>query len=64
MLLKKCQVHTVYHGIESLSLLGPKIWDLVSVVLKQLENLDSFKSKIKNYVSFECPCRLCKTYIQ
>ena len=45
---EKRKVHSVYHGTESLSVLGPKIWDLVPVELKQ----------------FEFPCRICKTYIQ
>ena len=59
-----CQVHSVYHGTESLSFLGPKIWDLAPVEFRQSDSLDSFKLKTKNWVSFECPCRLCKTYIQ
>ena len=50
---EKRQVHSVYHGTDSLSFLGPKIWDLVLVELKQSENLDSFKLKIKNWVPFE-----------
>ena len=58
------QVHSVYHGTESLSFLGPKIWDLVPLESKQLENLDAFKLKIKKLIPFECPCRLCRTYIQ
>ena len=60
---EKPQVHSAYHGTELLSILGLKIWDLVPVELKQLESLDSFKSKIKNWIPSECPCRLCKTYI-
>ena len=44
--------------------LGPKIWDLVQVELKQSKSLDFFKLKIKNWVPFECPCRSCKTYIE
>ena len=59
---EKRQVHSVYHGTKSLSFLGPKIWDLVPVELKQSDSLDSFKSKIRNWVPFECPWRLCKTY--
>ena len=58
------KVHSVYHGTESLSFLDPKIWGLVPVGLKQSETLYSFKSKIRNWVPFECPCRICKTYIQ
>ena len=61
---EKRKVHSVYHGTESLSFLGPKIWDLVPVELKQSETLYSFKLKIKDWVLFECPCRICKTYIQ
>ena len=61
---KKCKVHSVYHGTESLSFLGPKIWDLVPVELKLSETLFSFKLRIRNWVPFECPCRICKTYLQ
>ena len=50
---KKCKVHSVYHGPESLSFLGPKIWDLVPLELKQSETLYSFKLKIRNWVPFE-----------
>ena len=31
---EKRKVHSVYHGTESLSFLGPKIWDLVPAELK------------------------------
>ena len=61
---EKHKMHSVYHDTESLSVLGLKIWDLVPVELKQSETLYSFKVKIKNWVLFECPCRICKTYIQ
>ena len=57
------KVCSVYHGTESLSFLGPKIWDLVPLEMKQAENLESFKAKIKKVIFSECPCRLCKTFI-
>ena len=41
------QVHSVYHSTESLSFLGPNIWNLVPLELKQLEILEVFKLKIK-----------------
>ena len=41
------QVHSVYHGTELLSCLGPKIWELVPEDIKQSESLDIFKTKIK-----------------
>ena len=53
---EKRKVHSVYHGTESLSFLGSKIWDLVPLDLKQLE--------IRTWIPFECSCRLCQTYIQ
>ena len=61
---EKHKVHCVYHGTESLSFLGPKIWDLVPAEWKQSETLYSFKLKIKNWALFQRPCRICKTYIQ
>ena len=57
------QVHSVYHGTESLSFLGAKMWDLVLLEPKQLQSF-IFKLKIKKRIPFECPCRLCRTYIQ
>ena len=58
------EVLSVYHRTEWLSFLGPKIWDLVPVELKQSDTFYSFKLKIRNWVLFEYPCRICKTYIQ
>ena len=58
------QVHSVYRGTESLSFLGSKIWDLVPLELKEMEILEVFKLKIKKWIPFKCPCRLCQTYIQ
>ena len=61
---ERCQVHSVYHGTETLSFLGPNIWGLVPLELKQLESFEVFKLKIKKWITFEYPCRLCRTYIQ
>ena len=63
-IFEKRKVHAVYHGTELLSFVGPKIWDLLPVELKQPEILYCFKLKIQNWVPFECPCRICKTHIQ
>ena len=56
-------VKSVYHGTESLSNLGPKIWNLVPHKLKQLVDIHAFKKEIKKWKPNICPCRLCKTYI-
>ena len=57
-------VKSVYHGIESISLLGPKIWDLLPEKLKNIDNLEHFKKEIKTWTPVNCPCRLCKVYIE
>ena len=56
-------VRTVCNGMESVSYLGPKIWDIVPEEYKTLNSLNSFKESIKNWVPLNCPCRLCKTYV-
>ena len=54
---------TVYHGTESISYQGLKIWDIVPAELKQNQSLNSFKKSIRKWVPQDCPCRLCNRYI-
>jgi len=54
---------TVFHGTESISYLGPKIWDIVPSELKEAQSLNSFKKSIKKWTPDTCPCRLCKRYV-
>ena len=56
-------VKSVYHGSESLSKLGPRIWNLVPDTLKQLDVINSFKTEIKKWKPSDCPYRLCKSYV-
>ena len=56
-------VNTVYHGSESVSYLAPKVWDIVPEKFKQTKSLNSFKESIKKWKPLNCPCRLCKTYV-
>ena len=46
-------VNSLYHGTESLSFLGPKIWEQVPPELKALESLDIFKTQIKKMDTFK-----------
>ena len=57
------QVHSVFHGTESISYLGPKIWDVVPEEFKHKKSLNSFKESIKMWVPTNCPCRICKVCI-
>ena len=51
--------NTVYHGTESISNLGPKIWDLEPSNLKEIRELDKFKKAIKQWKPEDCPCSFC-----
>ena len=60
----KPRINTVYHGTESISNLWPKIWDLVPSNLTEISDLDKFKKAIKQWKPEDCPCRLCKVFVQ
>ena len=51
---------TVYHGTESISYLGPKIWNIVPAELKNVQSLNSFKKSIRKWIPNNCNCRLCE----
>ena len=57
------KVYTTYYGLNSLRILGPKIWDLLSPDIKSAPNIESFQAKIKAWKIENCPCRLCIEYI-
>ena len=50
---------SVTFGSETLSYLGPKIWELVPVEIKNADLAASFKRAIKKWKPINCPCRLC-----
>ena len=56
--------NTVRFGDNSLTYLAPIIWDQISLEIKLCENLLQFKTAIKSFIFQDCPCRICKTYIQ
>ena len=58
------KVHTVNYGFESISYLGPKIWECLPDNIRKAETLTLFKTAIKSWKPDFCPCRLCKRYIQ
>ena len=61
--LTRRKVNSVKYGTESISFLAPKIWDILPKEIKDSDNIDVFKTKIKKWVPKNCPCRLCKVYI-
>ena len=58
--LNRRTANSVWYGTESVSCLGPKIWDLVHNEIKESECLNAFKFKIKRWVPERC---LCKIYL-
>ena len=59
---------TVRYGTDTISFLSPKIWSLIPQNIKDSGFLPCFKKKKeKKKISKwkpNCPCRLCKTYLQ
>ena len=53
---------TVKYGIETISYLAPKLWEMVPIDAKNSKSVSEFKSKIKLWKP-NCHCRLCKTYV-
>ena len=51
-------------GQETLRFLGPKIWEIIPLSTKESSSLNIFKNKIKNWTPENCPCKLCKVYVQ
>ena len=56
-------VKSVYKDTESLSFLGPKIWDILPNTYKDLPDLSNFKVALKKWRPVNCPCRICKVDI-
>ena len=54
---------SIYYGSETISFLGPKIWELLPSNINDSENPNIFKSNIKSWKPENYPCRLCRLYI-
>ena len=61
--LVRRRVKPVRYGTKSISSLAPKRWEILPNEMKNLDNLQIFKAKIKKWVRVKCPCRLCKIYL-
>ena len=49
-------VKSAYHGTESLSNLGSRIWNLLPDKLKQLVDIHAFKKEMTKWKLENCPC--------
>ena len=57
-------VKTVHYGKDSLQYFGSVIWKLIPIDIRLSTSINDFKNKIKNWTPPNCPCRLCKTFVQ
>ena len=57
-------IKTVMHGSETISSLGPKLWEILPSELKNIVSPRLFKNKIREWAPKNGPCRLSKTYVQ
>ena len=48
----------VYNGTETLTFLGPRIWEIVPGYIKKSNSFEEFKLKIKLWNPENRPCRL------
>ena len=58
----RLRVNSVFHGQESISHLGPHIWDTVTVEMKNLTTISAFKREVKKWKLVNSSYRLCKSY--
>ena len=55
-------VNTNKFGLNSLRYFASKVWNMVSLEIKNSGKVEIFKTKIRNWEPKDCYCYLCKTY--
>ena len=53
-------IKTIRYGLQTISYMALKIWDLVPKEMKQVVTLNKFKVKVKIWKLENFPCRLCR----
>ena len=56
-------IKAVRYGLQTISYVASKIWNLVPKEMKQIPTVNEFKAKMKIWKLGDCPCRLCRTYL-
>ena len=59
----KKNVKTIRYGLQTMSYMGPKIWDLAPKEMKEVITLNEFKAKIHIWKLENCPYRLSRYYL-
>ena len=53
----------MYNGTETLTFLGPRIWEIVPDYIEKSNSFVEFKLKIKLWNPDNCPCRLGERFL-
>ena len=62
--LARKNIRTTQYGIESVSNLGAKLWNLLPGKIKNSSSLTVFINKIRKWILEKYPCKLFQTYIK
>ena len=57
-------MNTVFKGQNFIIYFESVIWNSIPAELKGINSFQVFKSEIKAWRLTNCPCRLCKNYIE
>ena len=56
-------VRASHYGLNFLSYFAGKVWDFLPQDIKNLQDLDKFKRKIRHWEQKNCHCKLCRVYL-
>ena len=57
-------IYTTAYGLRSLKYFAPKIWNIVSIDIRNSDSLSEFTTKIKSWKPVTCPYNLCRTFVR
>ena len=52
--------HSTNYGLNTISHLAPKIWEIIPDEIRCCQSLNLFKEKMKRWIPKNCPCNLCR----
>ena len=52
-----------HFGISCLRYIDAKVWDIVPNDMKNVNEIETFKSNIRKWKSVNCHCKLCLDYV-
>ena len=53
---------TNLYGIDTIRLVGQKLWQTLPREIKESQSLEIFKRNIKTIRTFDCSCKLCEKF--